>query len=52
MGFYGSRRDFVCQSKDISRTPSWMKLITMLIPSILEPPKCMWIFETNAGGEE
>jgi hypothetical protein len=39
-GLYGSRRDFVCQSKDILRTLSWTKLITLPIPSILEPSKC------------
>jgi hypothetical protein len=52
MRFYGSRRGFVCQSKAISRIPLWMKPITLLIPSIPEPPKCTWIFETNTGGEE
>jgi hypothetical protein len=50
--FYGSKRGFVCKSKVISRIPSWMKPITLHIPSIMEPPKCMWIFETSTGGEE
>jgi hypothetical protein len=51
MGLYGLKRGFVCQSEVISRTPSWMKPITLLIPSIPEPPRCMWISETSIGGE-
>jgi hypothetical protein len=46
------KKGFVCQSKFISRIPLWMKLITLLTPSIPKPPKCTWIFETNTGGEE
>jgi hypothetical protein len=41
----------VCQSKVISRIPSWTNYITLLIPSISEPPRCTWIFETSTGGE-
>jgi hypothetical protein len=51
MGLYGSKRGFVCQSEVISRTSSWMKPITLLIPSIPEPPRCTWISETSIGGE-
>jgi hypothetical protein len=50
-GFYGSRRGFMCQSKVISRIPSWTKPITLLVPSIPEPTRCTWIFEISIGGE-
>jgi hypothetical protein len=52
MGPYGLRKDYVCQSKAIIRTPSWMKLITLPIPSTLELLRCMWILGKSIGGEE